>query len=157
MIDLKKRKWLMLPLTLFLAFTLTQCEEEEEPEQELNSATIKGKVTAPLIDTIPGDTNAPQGTQITVWISTEDLVTRSNPSKTYEKKYYQANVNGNGKYSVDVDVNKDPVTVYIEPNDFEVDDYVNPAGEEERRVYTAPDQQTQVVQGDTKIVDIQYN
>lgn len=155
---IKMNKWMMLPMALFLSFTLTQCEDEEETQEpELTTATVKGKATANLIDTIPGDTNVPEGTTITLWISTEDLVTKSEPSKTYEKRYYQAEVDGEGMYSATVDVHKDPVTVHVEPNDFEVDDYVNIAGNEERRAYSANPATVDVMPDGTRIVDIQYN
>lgn len=150
-------KWFLIPLSLFFAFSFTQCEEEEEAtEPDLNSATVKGKVTANLNDTIVGDTNAPKGTQITLWISTEDLVTKSKASKTYEKRYYQAKVDGNGEYSVQVDVNKDPVTVNVEPNDFEYDKVINTDGDKQRTVYTSADQTVTVAPEQTEIVDIAY-
>jgi hypothetical protein len=153
----KMNKWSLIPLSLLLAFTLAQCEKEEESsEPDLKTATVKGKMTADLNDTIPGDTSAPKGTKVTLWISTEDLVTKSSPSKTYEKRYYQATANSDGEFSVQVDVNKDPVTVNIEPSDFEYDKVLNTNGDKQRTVYTAPNQTVTVTPEQTKIVDIAY-
>lgn len=153
----KMNKWFLIPLSLFFAFSFTQCEKEEKSsEPELSTATVKGKMTANLNDTIPGDTSAPKGTKVTLWISTEDLVTKSKASKTYEKRYYQATADGNGEFSVQVDVNKDPVTVNVEPSDFEYDKVINTNGDEQRTVYTSPDQTVTVTPKQTKVVDIAY-
>lgn len=159
MLEPIKNKLLLFSASLLLAMTISSCEEEkDESKPEYSTATIKGHVTAPLDDTASGMEDV-TSTTITFWISTEDLVTQSSGKKTYDKRYYHAEVDAEGKYSVKIDVNNQPVDVTIEPNDFAVDDYVNPSGDEERRAYSpvTPSQTVTVTPKATKVVDIVYN
>ncbi len=150
----KTNKWLLTGTSLFLALSLSFCSKEEEAKEvEYSSATIKGQVTAELDATNSELEDAPEGTQITVWISSEDLVTHASGSE-YERKYYQAEVDGSGEYSVDVDVNNKEVKVHIVPNEFEYDQETSSG--EERKIFSATEQTVTALPEQTKVVDFSY-
>ena len=145
-----------LSLVVVLAFALTSCDKEEEQEAvPMPKAKLTGFVWADLDLNEAGLEYAPSGTKILVWVDTEQLFINPNPGITYPKKYYEATVGADGKYSVDIEVGNDPVVAVIAPGDFWYNQLINPTDTEIKRYSMAPVTVT-LLQKQTKIQDLVF-
>ena len=93
----------------------------------LSNATVTGYAFARLVDTIGAADSqyAPNGTVITAWIDSRDLLAYADNTDSiytqapYARKYYTGSVGANGKYNITVDVSLyRNATVHIEPQSF---------------------------------------
>ncbi|MFB6306620.1 MAG: hypothetical protein ABEH43_06480 [Flavobacteriales bacterium] len=128
-------------------------------ELELSTATIKGKVNVDY-DKTNSETNEddpPDGTLVTAWINTRDLVHSPTPGKKYKKKYFTTEIK-NGKFELDdVEVNNKEVDVTLEFDHFYEDQTTtDPAtGNKvtEEKKFTTPDASVSIRKGQVKIIN----
>lgn len=159
-------KKIILPgfiLAVFVSFLVfSSCEkcDDATAAKVMTYATIQGYVKANL-DT-RNDTNefggyevqyenAPAGTLIIARINSADL---TNEPIQGEDLTFQSTVNNNGEYSLSVYAGTQNVDVTIIPGDFSYDQVS--ADKDELKYYFAPEMQTAVVKGITRIGDITY-
>ncbi len=147
---------ILFSLLIVVAFALTSCDKEEEQEAvPMPKAKLTGFVWADLDLNEAGLEYAPSGTKILVWVDTEDLFIDPNAVITYPRKYYEATVGADGKYSIDIEVGNNPVTAVIAPGDFWYDQLINPTDTETKRYSMAPVTVT-LLQKQTKIQDLVF-
>ncbi len=143
----------------------TSCKKASNNTDQLATlakATISGKVYAQLADTIgSGMQAAPAGTTIAAWIDTRDLVVNPDFSATYAKRYYTAQVDASGNYTLTVDVSRyQPATVHIMPAQFTYNQVVYGTGgtiTTERKIYYGVDADVTVINGGASYEDLMYN
>lgn len=159
-------------VVLASAALLTSCAKRKDNSVDqtasLGKATISGKVTARLVDTLGAAAvqYAPAGKVINAWVDTRDYVVDATSSGAYGRKYYTTTTDANGSYSFSIDVSSyKPAIVNIVPSDFEADvvkKYVSgpDAGKvyTERRVFRPASVFGRELSKDqTVIVDVNYN
>lgn len=159
-------------LALSCAALLASCAKRKDNTVDqaasLSKATISGRVSARLVDTIGAVT--PQyvgaGTVISAWVDTRDYVLNSDTGTEYARKYFTGTTDANGYYHLDIEVSSTKAAkVHIIPSDFEASvlklNYTGPAAGTtytQRHVFTAdPVADKTLNKGQSLIVDINYN
>jgi len=147
---------ILLSLVVVAGVLLTSCKKDDEPTPSTpTKATVTGYVYADLDLTEAGFEYAPSGTKIMAWVDTEELFVNPNPALTYPKKFYEATVGADGKYSLSIEVGNNPVTVNIEPGDFWFNQQVT-IDDVEVKKYSMVPVSIDVLNNQTKILDLVF-
>jgi len=145
---------------------ITSCEkcDDSETDKTMTYAIVKGYVRANL--DMRNDTNefggfeiqyekVPAGTRIIARINSADLANDFNPLLNYEDITFEATVDNNGDYTLNVYAGVKDVNVLIMGEDFEYEQWIKDSTREWKK-FTTPDLQTTVVKNLTKIEDMTY-
>lgn len=145
---------------------LTACSKDEQTTPitiDLSKkAVLKGKVFAELNTTNEMVDFAPQGTKIIFSINANQFTNL--PTFSDNDLIYETTVGSNGNYEIDLPVNEEGITILVIPVGFEYDQiyqYYNQNGQlvtgTQRVVFDSETFQSfNVVLGETRIIDIQY-
>jgi hypothetical protein len=151
-------KKLLFVIVSIVMVGISSCQNENSvnprPEDQIVSkVTITGRVKAELNNTTTGTEKAPAGLKIIAEIDSRDLVL--NPtSGNYPSKYYEATLDANGEYSLEVEAGPYGSDVYVYFPDFRAD--VVTAGTPVSTLFNGSDRNVYVIKGKNEILDFTY-
>lgn len=110
---------ILLVATFGVLLVFTGCKEEEYTPEPLQMVTVEGQVLTQLDLTNAGIETVPSGTKIIFRIDAQDLVAVPEAGYNYQTLQYEATVDGEGMFSIDLPtVNFNAVGVEVELVDF---------------------------------------
>jgi hypothetical protein len=160
-----KNRFIPLVLAVSAIAMFSSCKKTEVIDPlEPGKGRVKGRLTAWLDASSLTPSAVPSGTGVTFIIDGADLDNNPDPNFNYEKVITRVSVGSNGNFNVQLPVRKTPIPVTVVFDDFEFDATVITTDDNgfqtttvARRVFSHPDEQLMIVEGQVIIMDRKFN